>query len=208
MIKTGLSLCKIKTGLYPVKVQSDVVAPRDRLLDTAGRLFYQYGFHAIGIDRILAESGVAKMTLYRHFSSKEALISAYLERADAQFWAWAEAAMSKAQTPDAKLIALFDAAARLATSPDCLGCIFQGAAAAFPELDHPAHQIAIRHKTAVRMRMEKLARAARLRKPEKLGKALALLLDGVWVSARMFGPDNPSNTVGDTVRALIAAHRG
>src|SRR5262245_66155474 len=103
-------------------------APRERLLQTAGELFYEHGFQAVGIDRILAESGVAKMTLYRHFASKDELIAAYLEKADGEFWAWAEAAMSETSTPRERLIALLDALARHAVSPAGLGCPFQGAA--------------------------------------------------------------------------------
>ncbi len=183
-------------------------APRDRLLDTAGNLFYKYGFQAVGIDRILAESGVAKMTLYRHFASKDELIAAYLERADQQFWAWAESAMAAAATPEARLLALFDALARHSTSPECLGCPFQGAALAFPELEHPGHRRALQNKLAVRDRLAEMARQAGLRAPDALAAQLLLLMDGAWVAARVFGPDNsPAASVNDAARALVEAHR-
>jgi AcrR family transcriptional regulator len=183
-------------------------APRDRLLDTAGRLFYRHGFQAVGIDRILAESGVAKMTLYRHFASKDELIAAYLERADREFWAWAESAMSGAPTPEGRLLALLDALARHATGPECLGCPFQGAALAFPDLEHPAHRRAVQNKLAVKDRLATLAKEAGLRAPESLAAQLLLLMDGAWVAARVFGPgESPAATVGAAGRALVEAHR-
>jgi len=183
-------------------------APRERLLDTAGRLFFRHGFQAVGIDRILAESGVAKMTLYRHFPSKDALIESYLERADGQFWAWAEAALARGKTPEDKLRSLFDAVGRLATSPECLGCVFQGAAMAFPEMDHPGHRRALEHKVKVRQRLASLAREARLRDPDGLAAQLALVMDGAWIAARMFGSSQgPRPLVARAAQALIESHR-
>lgn len=182
-------------------------SPRDRLLETAGALFQRYGFQAVGIDRILAESGVAKMTMYRYFASKDELIAACLEQADAQFWSWANAAIERPTTAGEKLVALFEAAGELASSPECLGCVFQGAAMAFPDAEHPNHQIAIRHKLAVRERLIDLARQAKLSRPEALGAQLALLLDGVWVAARTFGQvENPARSVTQAAKTLIEAH--
>jgi AcrR family transcriptional regulator len=192
----------------PAASKSRPAAPRDRLLETAGALFYRHGFQAVGIDRILAESGVAKMTLYRHFASKDELIAGYLERADHEFWAWAETAMTSALTPEARLLALFDALASHATGPECLGCPFQGAALAFPDLDHPAHRWALRNKIALRDRLAELARQAGLRGTGSLAAQLLLLMDGAWVAARVFGREsNPAADVGAAARALIEAHR-
>ncbi len=192
----------------PAAAKSRPAAPRDRLLETAGALFYRHGFQAVGIDRILAESGVAKMTLYRHFASKDELIAGYLERADHEFWAWAETAMASALTPEARLLALFDALASHATGSECLGCPFQGAALAFPDLDHPAHRWALRNKIALRDRLAELARQAGLRGTSSLAAQLLLLMDGSWVAARVFGRESsPAADVGAAARALIEAHR-
>lgn len=185
----------------------DKRSPRDRLLDTAGALFRRHGFQAVGIDRILAESGVAKMTMYRYFGSKDEMIAAYLQHADAQFWAWANAAVKDATTPEAKLVAWFEALEELATSPECLGCVFQAAATAFPELEHPGHQVAAQHKVAVRVYLADLARQAKLRDPQTLAAHLALVMDGAWIGARLFrGGDNPAIGVAAIARTLIEAH--
>jgi AcrR family transcriptional regulator len=205
------------TGLYnrvkrfseaPLKPPPGSTSPRDRLLDTAGRLFHRHGFQAVGIDRILEESGVAKMTLYRHFPSKDALIAAYLSRADAQFWAWAEEAMARARSPQGRLLALFEGIERLAASPECLGCVFQGAVLAFPEHRHPGHAVAVQHKKAVRRRLGALVAEAGLRDPERLAAQLSLLIDGAWIGARTFeAADHPAAGLTDAARTLIESHR-
>jgi AcrR family transcriptional regulator len=179
---------------------------RDRILDTASQLFYRDGYHAVGIDTIVERSGVAKMTLYRHFPSKDDLIAAYLERSNAEFWDWLEGAIANVQEPRAKLMAAFEATAKLATSPQCLGCTFQAAASEFPELEHPGHEVALAHKRRVLDRLAELARDAGLAEPDGLAAQLLLLMDGAWVAARMFGPHNHATTVADAARALIEVH--
>ena len=181
---------------------------RDRILDTASELFYRDGYHAVGIDTIVERSGVAKMTLYRHFPSKDDLIAAYLERADAEFRDWLEAEITGVDDPLEQLVAAFDATARLATSPRCQGCTFQAVAGEFPGLEHPGHRVALTHKRHVLDRFADLARAAGLRDPQGLAAQLLLLMDGAWVAARMFGPDNHAAAAGGAARALVAAASG
>jgi AcrR family transcriptional regulator len=176
---------------------------RDRLLDTASRLFYQRGFQGVGIDEIIAESGVAKMTLYRHFPSKDDLIVAYLTRADERFREWFEGALATADSPRDKLLAVFDALGKLAQSEGCLGCTFQVSAAEFPDPRHPAHRVAVRHKRAVRARFATLAAEAGLRDAPAVADQLLMLMDGAWVAARMFGRDNPAAHVLNAATAII-----
>jgi AcrR family transcriptional regulator len=181
-------------------------AARERILEAATRLFLRDGFRAVGVDTIIAEAGVAKMTLYAHFPSKDELIVAYLERANEQFWEWLDGASAGPDDPKGKLVAMFDAVGELANSPRCLGCTFQGTAAEFPDSEHPGHRVALAHKRAVRARLAALARDAGLRAPERLADQLLLLMDGAWVAARMFGPRNPSDQVAAAARVLIQAH--
>jgi AcrR family transcriptional regulator len=181
-------------------------AARERILEAATVLFYRDGYRAVGIDTIVAESGVAKMTLYRHFPSKDDLIAAYLERSEAAFWGWFEGELREVEDPRARLIAAFEAVATLATSERCLGCSFQAVAAEFPEPDHPGHHVALAHKRRVLERLGGLAREARLRDPDGLAAQLLLLMDGAWVAARMFGPGNHADGVGEAARMLIEGH--
>jgi AcrR family transcriptional regulator len=162
----------------------------------------------VGIDTIIAESGVAKMTLYRHFPSKDALIAAHLERSNARFWDWLEDAISGIADPRARLLGVFRALEKLATAPQCLGCTFQGAAAEFPELTHPGHRAAVAHKRQVLRRFAAMAREAGLRDTDGLARQLLLLMDGAWVAARMFGPGSPAKGVAKAAEALIDAHAG
>ena len=181
-------------------------AARERVLEAATRLILRHGFRAVGVDTIIAEAGVAKMTLYAHFPSKDDLIVAYLERANEQVWEWLEGAGAAVDDPKRKLVAMFEAVGKLADSPQCLGCTFQGTAAEFPEPEHPGHRVAIAHKQAVRARLRTLAEQAGLRAPGDLADQLLLLMDGAWVAARMFGPDNPATHAATAARALIEAH--
>jgi AcrR family transcriptional regulator len=181
-------------------------AARERILEAASRLFLRDGFRAVGVDTVIAEAGVAKMTLYAHFPSKDDLIAAYLERANERFWHWLDTAVAGVDDPRARLVSMFDAVGKLANDPQCLGCTFQGTAAEFPDPEHPGHRVALAHKQAVLARLGALAREADLRAPEALADQLLLLMDGAWVAARMFGPGNPSAQVAAAATALIQAH--
>ncbi len=180
-------------------------AARERILETAERLFYRDGYHAVGVDTIVAESGVAKMTLYRHFPSKDHLIAAYLERTNEQLLTWVEKLIAPHEDPRAALEAVFDGVARLASSPECLGCAFVGAAGEFPEPDHPGHRVAAEHKRAVVDRLRELAQRAGARDPNGLAEELLLIMDGAWSAARVFGPGSHGRRAAAAAKAVISS---
>lgn len=179
---------------------------RERVLAAAGELFYERGFHAVGVDLIVERAGVAKASLYRHFPTKDDLIAAYLERANEGFWAWFDAQDDPSASPGDRLVGLFDAVGELATAPACLGCTFQVSAAEFPDRGHPGHAVALGHKEAVRARLRALATEAGADAPDALADALLLVMDGAFAAARMYGPGNPGRHAGAAARALLAAH--
>lgn len=191
-------------GLRP-RAGSDA---RERILETAERLFYRDGYRAVGVDTIIAESGVAKMTLYRHFRSKDELIAAYLQRANHQLLEWIEGLIAPHADPRVALIAVFDGVAKLASGPECLGCAFVGAAAEFPEPEHPGHRVALEHKRAVAARLRQLAEASGTRDPDGLAEQLLLVMDGAWSASRVFGPGNHGQRAAEAARTLIGAHIG
>ena len=178
------------------------------MLRAAGELFYEHGFHAVGIDLIIERAGVAKATLYRHFPTKDDLIAACLDLADIRFWTWFDGALDPGAAPADGLAGLFDAVGALASSPACLGCTFQMSAAEFPDRSHPGHAVALAHKDAVRARLRDLADAAGADRHEDLADALLLVMDGAFAATRMYGPDNPGRQAGDAARALISAYAG
>lgn len=182
-------------------------AAKDKLFQTAARLFYQSGYRATGVDTIAAEAGIGKMTLYRHYPSKDDLIVAYLQDSNEVFWNSFAEITRDASTPREKLLAFFTALQRYATTPACYGCPFLNVATEYPEIDFAGHQIALEHKLSVRATFRQLAMAAGARQPEVLADSLFLLMDGAYMAARMFGPlpDNPAAHLAESARQLLDA---
>jgi AcrR family transcriptional regulator len=179
---------------------------RQRILETASEMFYRDGIRAVGIDAIIARSGVAKMSLYRNFPSKDALVTAWLEDRNAFFWRrWERAEESRAGDPPGQLEAILDMVAATASHSKWRGCPFLNTGTEFPEPDHPARAVILAHKRAVGERLRSLAAAADARDPDLLAEQLQLLIDGAYAIGQNLGPDGPARTVASAGRALIAA---
>jgi AcrR family transcriptional regulator len=179
--------------------------PKERLFQIAARLFYRHGYRAVGVDTIAAESGIGKMTLYRHYPSKDDLIVAYLQNSDEIFWENFEQIIKDAVTPRDKLLAFFESLQNYVNTPACYGCPFLNVATEYPETDYPGHQIALEHKQSVRAKFRGLAREAGAREPEVLADQLFLLMDGAYMASRMFGTKNPASHLASAAKVLIDA---
>jgi AcrR family transcriptional regulator len=179
------------------------VAPKDKVFQTAARLFYQNGYRAMGVDTLAAESGIGKMTLYRHYPSKDDLIVAYLKDSDKLFWGNFEQLTKDAPTPREKLLVFFQSLQAYVKTPACYGCPFLNVATEYPETDHPGHQVALEHKQSVRARFRQLAKAAGAKKPDVLADQLFLLMDGAYMASRMFGTKNPAAHLAEAAQTLI-----
>jgi AcrR family transcriptional regulator len=155
---------------------------REHLVDTAMELFYKNGFHATGIDKILAESGVAKMTLYKHFKSKDELILATLRKRDEKFRNdFMHDVESRAKDPKDRLIAIFDTLDDWFSSRDFSGCLFINAAAEYPEADCPIHNTCAENKRLIVHYITDLAAKAGAKDAKTLGQGLMLLMEGAVV---------------------------
>jgi AcrR family transcriptional regulator len=179
--------------------------PKDKLFQTAARLFYQHGYRSIGVDTIASESGIGKMTLYRHYPSKDDLIVAFLRESNKEFWEYFEQSTKDAPTGREKLLAFFTALQSYVVSPACFGCPFINVATEYPEADYAGHQVALEHKQTVRARFTQLAQEAGARQPEALANALLLLMDGAYMAARMYGasPGSPAADVAEAAQWII-----
>jgi AcrR family transcriptional regulator len=185
---------------------------RDRILDTATDLFYQEGVRAVGVDLVVARSGVAKTSLYRHFATKDDLVAAVLERDDVNYWAsWDETAMRekgrKNPENDAReqLEAHLRWIARDIARPKYRGCPFLNVATEFPAPDHPARGVAARHKAELRRRLGELAMQMGVRRPHGLADSLVLLIDGAYVNGQLSGKKGPAHSLLAAAMALISA---
>jgi AcrR family transcriptional regulator len=178
---------------------------RQRILDAASEMFYRDGIRAVGIDAIIARSGVAKMSLYRNFPSKDALVAAWLEDRDEFFWRrWDKAEASRAGDPRGQLEALLDMVAATVSHQKWRGCPFLNTGTEFPEPGHPARVVIFANKRAVGQRLQTLAAAAGARDPDLLAQQLQLLIDGAYAIGQSLGPAGPARTVASAGRALIA----
>lgn len=179
------------------------VAPKDKVFQTASRLFYQHGYRAIGVDTLAAESGIGKMTLYRHYPTKDDLIAAYLRDSDLLFWSNFEEITQDALTAREKLLAFFESLQEYVKTPACYGCPFLNVATEYPETDYPGHRIALEHKQSVRARFRQLAEEAGAASPDILADQLFLLMDGAYMASRMFGAENPAAQLAKAAQVLI-----
>ncbi len=180
---------------------------RQRILDTAFRLFYARGIRAVGVDTIIAESGVAKATFYKHFPAKDDLVLAYLDKVDAvwsgQLHAAAEAA---GNDPGDQLAGMFDALSSACRREGYRGCAFINAAAeAVPGT--PVHDRTVAHKRQVLDWVRGLAEQAGADDPAGLARSLTLLLDGGLASGSLDAGVDAPEMAKRSASALIAAAR-
>ena len=180
-------------------------AARDRILETAFALFYARGIRAVGVDLIIAESGVAKATFYKHFPAKDDLVVAYLDKVDGiwsgQLHAAAEAAGA---APADQLVGLFDALQSACRREGYRGCGFINAAAE-SQPGTPVHDRTVAHKASVLAWVQELAERAGARDARALARSLTLLLDGGLASGTLDAAPEAPAVAKDTARALVTA---
>lgn len=196
----------------PVPAESDkapvqAIPPRERILAAASDLFYRHGIRAVGVDAIAEAAGTNKMTLYRHFESKDALVAEYLRRLAGKSEAfWAHIQREHPDSPRKQLGSWLEAAGKDANDPQGRGCALANAAVELAEKDHPARRVIEEHKRASRDRLAKLCSDASLKQPEMLADELFLMLEGARVCAQSIGTDSPCCRFVRMGEAMIAAH--
>lgn len=182
-----------------------VESVRDRILNTARDLFYKEGARAVGVDTVVAKSGVAKTSLYRWFPSKDALIVAVLEQERKDRWAgWDKTAATSDPEPRARLRAHLNGVARYVSSSHYRGCPFMNIISAFPDPEHPARKLAIDEMEELRRRLRGLVdNIEGVKNPEALTEQLLLLVDGAFASAQALGKDGPQQHLVAAADALV-----
>ena len=182
---------------------------KQRILETADRLFYQDGIRAVGIDRIIAEAGVAKMTLYTHFPSKDDLILAALQYREECVQEFFRSAMERhgKRTKD-KLRAFFAAFKEWLASPGFRGCAFQNAAVELADPAHAGTQFVRDYKRRFATVLRGFVEESVGNKAAKLAPAIFLLVEGASVTAAIQGTADVADVARDTALKLVEEAEG
>ena len=181
--------------------RADQPGPRERLLATADRLFYEEGISTVGIDRVLKDAGVARASLYSTYGSKDALVRAYLQRRSESWQGFVRDVLpARWDTPRERLLGIFTLLTEWFEVPGYHGCPFINASAETPT-DHAVAGVRDGHREWVRGLFAELGREAGAADPERLAAQLVLLYDGAMVGAQL----DRSVAPGETARLAAAA---
>jgi AcrR family transcriptional regulator len=168
--------------------------PRERILHAARELFYREGIHGVSVDSIAAAAGTNKMTLYRHFSSKDELVAASLTQLAEEGEAlWETARAEHPGDADAQLRFLLRQVSQFAAESSGRGCALANAAVELAERKHPARKVVETHKRLQRERLVALVRDAGYLRPERVADELFLLVEGARVSLQSVGREGPGS---------------
>lgn len=180
------------------------LAPRERLLHTASRLFYARGLHTVGVDRLISEAGVTRATFYRHFPAKEDLIVAYLRQRSEQIRSAIAEITADSEGREA-LIRIMQLIAEDVHRGDFRGCAFLNAAAEYPDPAHPVREAIAEHHAHFHQTLRNQAMAAGHADPDHTAQLLALLRDGALQGGTLGNPDRVSDTLSKSVIAVLTA---
>jgi AcrR family transcriptional regulator len=179
----------------------------EKVFEVAADLFYRESIRSVGVETIVKQAGVSKISLYRNFESKDDLIVAYLENRNADYWRNVDRIVAKRDHPRDQLHALVGYVSGRTTTPGYRGCPFINYAAEFPEPSHPGHRIVEENKREMRRRLVDLTKAIGVRRPAQLADALFLLIEGAYASSQTLGGRNgPAVNLSWATGALIDTH--
>ena len=176
-----------------------------RIQSAAKDLFYRQGIRATGIEEVCRVADATKMSLYRTYPSKDALIAAILREGAAEWEAWFAQATADEPTAAGKLRALMAAASREMERPDYRGCPMLLAQAEFPDPEHPTHRLVAGFKARVVEQLVALSGEAGAAEPQRLGELLAMLFDGAWTSLPYLGGTRAGEVLRDGSNLFLQA---
>jgi AcrR family transcriptional regulator len=176
---------------------------RRRILDTATSLFYGEGVHAVGIDRIIAEAGVAKATFYHHFPAKDDLVRSYLDEQYARQRQAIGELRARALPPRETIAEVFEYMIKVAADPRYRGCPFINVAAEYPDPAHPVRKVVEGQRSWTRVTFRELLAAADDPDPDGAAGVLMLLRDGVAVGSDLDDRDALRAITRDAVARVL-----
>ncbi len=191
----------------PPAQDGPTIPPRERIVAVARDLFYRHGIHKVGVDAIAEAAGTNKMTLYRHFESKDKLIVECLCRLSAEMdQARATIAAAHRGDPMGELMAQLRYLGEFKMTEAHRGCAFANAAIELPDPNHPARRVVEEFKQKSRQRLVALCRSAGLDEPQLVADEIFLLCEGARISLMSVGPNGPAARLVEMLQAIVASH--
>jgi AcrR family transcriptional regulator len=176
------------------------------VLDTAERLFSARSSRSVGMDELVRETGLGKMTVYRLFKSKDDLVGAYLSRKAAAVLSSIDAHLDRHEgDPRAALLSVVDVVEADVTRTGFRGCPFTNVSSEYDDPQHPARSAAADYKYELHMRLVALARELVPGREEDLASQVHLIIDGMYLSGGLLGPDGPAAHGRELAEKLIDA---
>jgi AcrR family transcriptional regulator len=178
----------LKTVSKESQPMPTIASTKDKILDTAVRLFYKRGIRATGVDLIINEAGVHKSTFFKHYPSKGDVIIAYLKIRDQD-----------------RLVAIFDALSEWFNQQDFRGCAFINTVAECADETSIEFRLSVEHKQTLEIYVTKLAKAANIRQSKQLVEQIMLLMEGAIIRAQMERNAKPALVGKNIVKTLLAS---
>ncbi|WP_409519900.1 TetR/AcrR family transcriptional regulator [Pseudomonas sp.] len=176
---------------------------REKILATAEKLIYENGIHATGMDLLVKTSGVARKSIYRYFATKDDVAAAALNARDVRWMQWFRSECEKAETPQARILGIFDVLGSWFESDGFRGCAFINTAGEVGDADDPIRQIAKLHKQKLLDYTLELTRQLQVNDPVKLARQLFVLIEGTITVARVMGDFTALDSARDIAKLLL-----
>jgi len=198
----------MKSGAAELTAEKDErIPPRARLLAVAADLFYRHGIRAVGVEAIAEAAGTNKMTLYRHFPSKDELVAECLRQVAGEgVQRWQSYEDAHPGDPLAQIRAWLAQVAEIIADQNHRGCALANAAIELPDKSHPARRVVEEFKLTQRKHLARLCKSACLDDPCALADELYMLVEGARVTAQSIGTEGLGARLMRMAEAMIAAH--
>jgi AcrR family transcriptional regulator len=198
----------VEAALAPVSSQPSTSSARDRLLRTAGRLFYTEGTRAVSVDRLLVEAETTRATFYRHFAGKQELVVAYLQAVDAHIRGQVDQLLAAGTPPEQMLRGIAEGIGDDICGPGFRGCPFLNAAAEHPDAADPVHQVVLAHRSwfegAIVAALTRLGHP----RPEVAARQIVLLRDGAMAAGHLADPQQVRESLLLGIEEILRFPRG
>jgi len=190
-------------SFYSDYMNKPMTDTREKILATAEKLIYENGIHATGMDLLVKTSGVARKSIYRYFATKDDVAAAALNARDVRWMQWFRSECEKAETPQARILGIFDVLGSWFESDGFRGCAFINTAGEVGDADDPIRQIAKLHKQKLLDYTLELTRQLQVNDPVKLARQLFVLIEGTITVARVMGDFTALDSARDIAKLLL-----